>query len=227
MIHLSRFHDKGVSSEDPMLKDNEEWMTLSQAASLLGVHASTVRLWSNKGWIPVHRTPGKHRRYLRSEIELWAKAAGRSPTIEPENIVQLALRRLRIQIREGYLENESWYQRLDEDARAQYQQSGRVLVQGLTSYLSAHGKDTMAEARSLGYEYASRGVRSNLSSVEATRAFLFFRNALLDSMIAVYREAKIASGAAWGELLTKVLAFTDQILITLLETYQRLDTKNP
>jgi len=210
-----------------MPKNNEEWMTLSQAASLLGVHASTVRLWSNKGWIPVHRTPGKHRRFLRSEIELWAKAAGRSSAIEPENIIQLALRRIRIQIREGYLENEPWYQRLDEESRAQYQQSGRVLVQGLTSYLSAHGEDAMAEARSLGYEYASRGARSDLSSVEATRAFLFFRNALLEAMIAVYREAKISSGAAWGELLSKVLAFTDQILVTLLETYQRRDAELP
>jgi len=145
-----------------MLKDKGEWMTLSQAAELLGVHASTVRLWSDKGWIPVHRTPGKHRRYLRSEIELWAKASDRSHTMEPENIVQFALRRIRFQIHEGYLENESWYQQLDDEDRRQYRESGRALVQGLTSYLSAQGKDALAEARSVGYEYASRGVRSNL-----------------------------------------------------------------
>jgi len=210
-----------------MRMEKEEWMTLSQTAGLLGVHASTVRLWSDKGWIPVHRTPGKHRRYLRSEVELWLKAANQSRTMEPENIVQIALRRMRFQIHEGYLENEPWYQRLDDKARSQYQESGRALVQGLTSYLSVQGKDAMGEARSVGYEYASRGVRSHLDRIEAVRAFLFFRNALLESMIAVYREAKIPSGAAWGELLTKVLAFTDQVLITLLETYQLLEDKNP
>lgn len=208
-----------------MLKEKEEWMTLSQAAGLLGVHASTLRVWSDKGWIPVHRTPGKHRRYLRSEVELWAKATNQSHTMEPENLVQFALRRMRFQIHEGYLEKETWYQQLDDEARSQYQESGRALVQGLTSYLSAQGKDAMAEARSVGYEYASRGVRSNLDRLEAVRAFLFFRNALLESMIAVYREAKIPSGTAWGELLTKVLAFTDQVLITLLETYQLLEEK--
>ncbi|MGD0611102.1 MAG: helix-turn-helix domain-containing protein [Anaerolineales bacterium] len=210
-----------------MLKDKGEWMTLSQAAELLGVHASTVRLWSDKGWIPVHRTPGKHRRYLRSEIELWAKASDRSHTMEPENIVQFALRRIRFQIHEGYLENESWYQQLDDEDRRQYRESGRALVQGLTSYLSAQGKDALAEARSVGYEYASRGVRSNLDRIEAVRAFFFFRNALLESMIAIYQEAKVPAGAAWGELLTKVLAFTDQVLITLLETYRILEDKNP
>lgn len=210
-----------------MLKEKGEWMTLSQAAELLGVHASTVRLWSDKGWIPVHRTPGKHRRYLRSEVELWAKAADRSHTMEAENIVQFALRRLRFQIHEGYLENEAWYQQLDDEARHQYQESGRALAQGLTSYLSAQGMDALAEARSVGYEYASRGVRSNLDRIEAVRAFIFFRNALLESMIAVYQEAKIPAGAAWGELLTKVLAFTDQVLITLLETYQLLEEKKP
>jgi len=210
-----------------MLKDKGEWMTLSQAAELLGVHASTVRLWSDKGWIPVHRTPGKHRRYLRSEIELWAKASDRSHTMEPENIVQFALRRIRFQIHEGYLENESWYQQLDDEDRRQYRESGRALVQGLTSYLSAQGKDALAEARSVGYEYASRGVRSNLDRIEAVRAFFFFRNALLESMIAIYQEAKVPAGAAWGELLTKVLSFTDQVLITLLETYRILEDKNP
>jgi excisionase family DNA binding protein len=210
-----------------MSMENDQWLTLSQAAGLLGVHPSTVRLWSDKGHIPVHRTQGRHRRYLRSEVELWVQTARQARSLEPENIVQHALRGMRFQIGEGHLEAETWYQRLDEDARLQYRQSGRLLVQGLASYLASEGSDAIAEARSIGYEYASRGRRYNLDSVEAARAFLFFRNALLESMISVYQEARIPSGAAWGELLARVLAFTDRILITLLETYQVIDNKQP
>jgi len=208
------------------MKEQENWLTLSQAAELLGVHPSTVRLWSDKGQLPVHRTQGKHRRYSRSEVELWAKTVRQPRALEPENVVQHALVRMRFQIGESNLEAEPWYQKLDDEARRQYRQSGRVLVQGLANYLASKGEDAIAEARSIGYEYASRGRRYNLDSIDAARAFLFFRNALLESMVAVYQETKIPSGADWGEMLHKVHAFTDQIMLSLLETYQAFENNH-
>jgi len=208
------------------MPESEKWLNLSQAAELLGVHPSTVRLWSDKGLLPVHRTQGKHRRYRRSEVELWAKTARQPRALEPESVVQHALGRMRFQISEGHLEAQPWYQKLDDEARRQYRMSGRVLVQGLANYLASAGEEAIAEARSFGYEYASRGRRYNLDSIDAARAFLFFRNALLESMVAVYQETKIPSGAAWGEMLHKVHAFTDQIMLSLLETYQAFESNH-
>jgi len=208
------------------MPESEKWLSLSQAAELLGVHPSTVRLWSDKGQLPVHRTQGKHRRYRRSEVELWAKTARQPRSLEPESVVQHALGRMRFQIGEGNLETEPWYQKLDDEARRQYRVSGRVLVQGLANYLASEGEEAIAEARSFGYEYASRGRRYNLDSIDAARAFLFFRNALLESIVAVYQEAKIPSGAAWGEMLHRVHAFTDQIMLSLLETYQAFENNH-
>ncbi len=205
------------------MPESEKWLTLSQAAELLGVHPSTVRLWSDKGLLPVHRTQGKHRRYRCSEVELWAKTASQPLTIEPENVIQHALRRMRFQISESHLEAQLWYQKLDDEARLQYRQSGRVLVQGLANYLTSDGEEAIAEARSIGYEHASRGRRHNLSHIEAVQAFLFFRNILLQAMVAVYQETRIPSGAAWGEMLSRVHAYTDQILLSLLETYQAFE----
>jgi len=208
------------------MPESEKWLSLSQAAELLGVHPSTVRLWSDKGQLPVHRTQGKHRRYRRSEVELWAKTARQPRSLEPESVVQHALGRMRFQIGEGNLETEPWYQKLDDEARRQYRVSGRVLVQGLANYLASEGEEAIAEARSFGYEYASRGRRYNLDSIDAARAFLFFRNALLESIVAVYQEVKIPSGAAWGEMLHRVHAFTDQIMLSLLETYQAFENNH-
>jgi excisionase family DNA binding protein len=205
------------------MRDNiSEWLTLTQAAELLGVHPVTLRKWSDKGNIPVHRTEGKHRRYRRDEIELWALTARQSNASGLENVIQHTLSHMRFQIGEGRLEAEPWYQKLDEKARSQYRQSGRVLVQGLTNYIESDGQDANAEASSVGYEYASRGRQYGLNHVEATRAFLFFRNILLEAMISVYEESNIPSGAAWQEMLHKVHAFTDQIMLSLLETYQAL-----
>jgi len=200
-----------------------DWLSLSTAAELLGVHPSTVRLWSDKGLLPVHRTQGGHRRYKRDEVLLWAQTAREVRTVQPEDMMQSAIRNVRMQVTEGKLEAEPWYQKLDESARIQYRQSSRSLFQGLMNYLASTNEDAASEAFAVGYEYASRARRYNLSYVDATRAFLFFRKVLIESVMKVYSEANIPSGKAWEEMLGKMHTFTDQILISLLDTYQALE----
>jgi excisionase family DNA binding protein len=203
-----------------------EWLSLSSAAELLGVHPNTVRLWSDKGLLPVHRTQGGHRRYKRDEVLLWAQTARETHSVQPEDMMQSAIRNVRMQITEGRLEAEAWYQKLDGDARAQYRQGARSLFQGLMNYLASTNEDAASEAFAVGYEYASRARRYNLSYVDATRAFMFFRSVLIESVMKVYSEANIPSGKAWEEMLAKMHTYTDQILISLLETYQALESNS-
>ena len=201
-------------------KPQEQWLSLSGAAVMLGVHPSTVRLWSDKGIFPVHRTSGGHRRYLRAEVELWMKTSSAKHVIEPTSAMQIAVGKMRMKIAEGRLEAEPWYQKLDESARAQYRGSGMLLVQGLMSFLASSADAATSEAYALGYEYASRARRYGLSNVDATRAFLFFRNSLLESLINAYEEARVPPGLAWGKMLNRIHLFTDSILVNLLQTYQ-------
>ena len=98
-----------------------------------------------------------------------------------------------------------------------------MLMQGLIDFLSSDGKLAQAEAHALGYEYASRGRRHGLSVTDTTNAFLFFRNILLESMLSVYEAAAVQSPFAWSDMFRKVNAFTDQILLALLETYDAFD----
>jgi len=203
-----------------------EWLSLHEAAQMLGVHPSTVRSWANQGHIPVHRTQGGHRRFRRDDVELWMKSQQTDGWIVPELVGQNVLKRTRLQIGEGRLESEAWYQKLDDEARQQYRQSGRSLLQGLITHLNSDDDGMEAEARSLGYEYASRGRRCGLSNVEATHAFQFFRNTLLESMLNVYEDAGVRSPQAWADMFRKVNAFADVIMITLLETYEAFERGN-
>ena len=205
----------------------DEWLSLSEAAKLLGVHPSTVRLWSDKGVLPVHKTQGGHRRYKRGEILLWAETNSRSKVeaLEPEGMMQEVVKNVRMQISEGRLEAESWYQKLDADARMQYRMSARSLFQGLMNYVTINGEEASTEAYAVGYEYASRARRYNLSYVDAAKAFLFFRDTLVESVIKVYSEANVPTKRA-TEIYTKIHTFTDEILISLLETYRKLEHAN-
>jgi excisionase family DNA binding protein len=206
---------------------SDEWLSLSDAAKLLGVHPSTVRLWSDKGVMPVHKTQGGHRRYKRGEILLWAESnsKSRAEALEPEGVMQEVVKNVRMQISEGRLEAESWYQKLDDEARIQYRMSARSLFQGLMNYVATSKEDGTSEAYAIGYEYASRARRYNLSYVDAAKAFLFFRDVLVESVIKVYSEANVPARRA-NEMYTKMHTFTDEILISLLETYRKLENAN-
>jgi excisionase family DNA binding protein len=197
----------------------EDWLSLSEVAGKLGVHPSTVRSWSDQGHLPAHRTQGGHRRYRRSDVDLWIQTHREDSLDEGHMVVQAALKNIRVKVSEGRLENEGWYSKLDDDARLQYRHSGRALLQGLLDSLAQDGEYDETEARSLGFEYASRGWRRGLTAAEASRAFLFFRNTLLDAMLNVFEEASIQTPRAWSDIFRKIYRFTDQIQITLLETY--------
>ncbi len=204
-----------------------EWMNLSEIARELGVHPSTIRNWANQGLIPVHRTPGGHRRFRRDEIELWAQAHQATTSDDAQLVVHTALSRMRFKIGASMIDAEPWYQKLDEKARQQYKLSGRSLLQALSAYLASEGDDGAdAEARALGYEYAVRARRYDLNIMDATRAFLFFRTSLLDAMYGVYEEASVRSPLVWSNMFRRITAFTDHVMITLLETYTAFGRNN-
>jgi excisionase family DNA binding protein len=204
-----------------------DWLSLSDAAKLLGVHPSTIRLWSDKGALPVHKTQGGHRRYKRSEILLWAESNSKSKNeaLEPQGMMNEVMKNIRMQISEGRLQEESWYQKLDEGARIQYRMSARSLFQGLMTYMTTDSDESASEAYAIGYEYASRARRYNLSYVDATKAFLFFRDTLVESVIKVYMDANVPTKQA-TMMYARVHTFTDEILISLLDTFRKLENAN-
>jgi excisionase family DNA binding protein len=200
----------------------DEWLSLSEAAQQLGVHPSTVRSWADHGYLPSQRTQGGHRRFRRSDVELRMHTRGESAAPEAPSVYANVLRNTRVQISESNLEEESWYRKMDNEAREQYRLSGRSLVQGLIGHLTSSDEGLEAEAKSLGYEYASRGQRVGLTSVEAAHAFQFFRTSVIDAILAAYENADVRSPQIWSDLFRKMNSFSDLIIITLLDTYESL-----
>lgn len=59
-----------MGAPGPVGLTRAELMTPDEVATLLAVPVSTVRDWARRGLIP-SRKLGRHRRFLRSEIETW------------------------------------------------------------------------------------------------------------------------------------------------------------
>ena len=112
-------------------KQAEEWLALSDVSSILGMHPSTVRTWADQGILPVYRTQGGHRRFLKKEIDLWVQTSRQKKEVKPENALRDVLRQIRFKIGENQLQSENWYQKLDEEARLKYRMSGKILCKVL------------------------------------------------------------------------------------------------
>ncbi len=198
---------------------NPEWLSLKDAAALLGVHPSTVRKWSNDGKLPVHLTDGGHRRYRTSEVELWRKAQDAPDEVDTGQLLQHVILSVRLLMREQSMENEGWYAHLDNNARDYFRQSGRTLAQAMIGYLTVDGDEATVQAEGLGFDYALRCQKQGLRLVEAAQAFLFFRRLVLEAVGDAYKSARITSPEAWGLLLRKYSHFADQVLVAILENY--------
>lgn len=59
--------------------EDREWLTLGQAAAYLGAAQSTVRKWADGGRLPTFYTPGRHRRFRRSDLDAFLAGSPPAP----------------------------------------------------------------------------------------------------------------------------------------------------
>ncbi len=203
------------------LSNNTDWLNLGEAADLLGVHPSTVRLWSDRGELHAHRTPGKHRRFLRSEVETWA--AMRREEVPPSIgriIVENALNQTRIQMASGKFGNATWYQHLDDRRKAEHREIGRRLMRVILEYIDNENAATMEKGEVIGREYERLGREANLTLSETANIFLYFRDFLYESVIETYQTSHQRNAHEWIHIHQRIAIFTNAVLIALLEAHR-------
>ena len=122
-------------------QSGEEWLSLREAADMLGMHPATVRLWADRNELPSRRTSGGHRRFRRSDIEARLRQeAEPKPNPAAQLLVQSVLGRVRFAFTDGTLDTFPWYQHFDEEARVAYRQIGRRLLDLLLRAVNDNAK---------------------------------------------------------------------------------------
>jgi excisionase family DNA binding protein len=197
-----------------------DWLSLSEAADLLGVHPSTLRTWADRGDLPAHRTPGKHRRFRRADIEHWADSRRAAHASPGQLIVESVLGRTRMQMAEGRLNAEPWYQHFDEARRRELREAGRGQLRLLLAYLSEEGPPDAAAVQALGAAYERLGREAGLSLAETVNVFLYFRDFLYDSVVEVYQASGQRAAREWAAMHRRIASFTNSILLALIEAHE-------
>ena len=193
------------------------WMSLGEVSRALEINEATLRQWADRGRLPVYRTPGGHRRFLREDVEALMRGAAApaplttappvSPDADPED---LALRRIRSKLNRIDLSEQSWMQSFQAEGRDRMRLFGRrllslLLQQNLNARSSRRKDETLSETHMLGHEYGSEMADRGVPLTDSVQAFLFFRQAVVE--------------AVSPERLQQVVEISDRVLVGLVSAY--------
>ncbi|GHO44217.1 MerR family transcriptional regulator [Ktedonospora formicarum] len=199
----------------------DEWLSLRDAAELLGMHPATVRLWADRNELPSRRTSGGHRRFRRTDIEARLRQETElKPNLASQMLIQNLLGRVRLDFTDGTFDKLTWHQHFDDAALNAYRVLGRrvldLLLRGLND--PAHRENLRQEASQLGTEYGTIIRRSHVPVADAVRAFLYFRT-IMDEAVLQLAEVRGAreQDIPWLESLYQIQAITNEILPSLIE----------
>lgn len=210
-----------------MPKQSTDWLTLSEASTLLGVHPITLRSWADSGLVRLFRTPGGHRRFRRTELVAFMET--QSTRTDARALIpapDLTLERIRQEMGNQPIRQAQWYQKLSDEQRSLHRELGQRLLGLLLQFVSRqeNAHEFLEEARDLARQYGVELARAGLGSGDLARAFLFFRRAIIH---ATYDPKGTRSqGDAEGvRLLERINAFMDELLIAALTDYDRAQSQ--
>ncbi len=183
----------------------DQWLSLSQASRLLGVHASTLRRWADTGKVACQRTPGGHRRFSRRRMMQMLEGSGSEAAMEAT--AGLAA---------------PWHQAYEqaglvEDLREVGQRLAGIVMQFLLR--DDNDERYLAEARAAAEAYARRSMAGGIGLRDAVGAFLYYRGMYVD--LAAQTRGGGSEASPGGRSLARYELLMGQVLIALIAEYER------
>ena len=198
---------------------DDEWISLQEASALLGIAASTLRRWGDSGRLPMKRTLGGHRRFLRNAVEQLAN---------PRQ-VQAVTHQRSAPAGPGWgfdtraLARQDWHTRLATRADADRMRGlGQRLLGLLIQYINRREEDDrfLSEARSIGANYGGEAREAGISMHDTVEAFLFFRGSFSRLAMPVPGIAQPHDLAEAATLHGRIGAFMDAVLLGAIDGYE-------
>jgi excisionase family DNA binding protein len=195
------------------------WLTTTEAASLLGVHPSTVRRWADEGSLPVMLTPGGHRRFAGSVIDRFASVAERNPSQLETVWAEHAIAHTRHQIQSRSVPG--WIESLEPDERARGRALGRRLFGLILRYVSlpTGGEDLLEQVREIGRAYGATSMRAEIELRQALEAAMFFRDGVLETAFDLPQRLQLVPGEN-ARLLRRLNPIMNAIQLAIVEAYE-------
>jgi excisionase family DNA binding protein len=197
-----------LQSAYSQITDKSQWLSLRDACRLLDVSNTTLRQWADNGYLRVYRTPGGHRRFLRSDVESFANAPAQAQDQVRDDAVEgSALRKIRRRLGRNDVLQQPWYQSVEEEGKVRMRLFGRRLLSILLQESSARRRrqELLDEAHLLGREYGTEMSERGVALKDTIEAFVFFRTMVLDS----------TNPGSWA----RIIETADRVLVGMADSY--------
>ncbi|MEW6179060.1 MAG: helix-turn-helix domain-containing protein [Chloroflexota bacterium] len=201
----------------------DQWLSLSQAASLLGVHFTTLRRWADQGLIEHIRTPGGRRKFNQKAIEDFLARYRQivALPVELEEIKNEAITKTRQNLQSEIITHQKWYLQMNDAMRQNLRATGQRLIALLFQFCGreSNGEAFLREGEIIAAEYGQVCKSMGLSLSECIQTFLFFRQSMLNSI----HETGTIHGIPDIEsqrLFERVNFFLDRVLIEMAKQYE-------
>ncbi len=197
-----------------------EYLSLSAASRLLGVHSTTLRRWADSGSVPVYITPGGHRRFARSDIEALAARQPLSTQSLTNTWATKALVQTRSELAHAS-QSPAWLAALSPEDRTNWRRIGQQLMGVVLRYVNAHGDDELLlnEARMIGTDYAYNARKVGMPLTAALEAALFFRDSLIEAAMDLPAEANHRPEAS-ARLLRRISRVVNVVQLAVASGYE-------
>ena len=197
-----------LQSAYSQITDKSQWLSLRDACRLLDVSNTTLRQWADNGYLRVYRTPGGHRRFLRSDVESFANAPEQAQDQVRDDAVEgSALRKIRRRLGRNDVLQQPWYQSVEEEGKVRMRLFGRRLLSILLqeSGVRRRRQELLNEAHLLGREYGTEMSERGVALKDTIEAFVFFRTMVLDS----------TNPGSWA----RIIETADRVLVGMADSY--------
>ena len=197
-----------LQSAYSQITDKSQWLSLRDACRLLDVSNTTLRQWADNGYLRVYRTPGGHRRFLRSDVESFANAPEQAQDQVRDDAGEgSALRKIRRRLGRNDVLQQPWYQSVEEEGKVRMRLFGRRLLSILLQESSARRRrqELLDEAHLLGREYGTEMSERGVALKDTIEAFVFFRTMVLDS----------TNPGSWA----RIIETADRVLVGMADSY--------
>ncbi len=193
------------------------WLTLGQASKVLGVDASTLRGWTDAGRVRAYRTPGGHRRYRQDDLAAFLRGHQQERAGKLADLIGPHGARLMPGTSRRDIRRQAWYASVGPEAAETMRVTCRTLMDALAGYLSGgRGQRVAAQAgEEAGRELGRQVAALSLSSADATRAFLFFKESItrtVSSQLPLPAHRKVQS-------IRRIELFLDRVLLHMIAAH--------
>ena len=195
-----------------------QWLTLGEASRFLGVDESTLRGWADAGRIPTFRTPGGHRRFSRAALDRFLDEGRREAEPRLADLIGPHADRL-VPGAIDEIRRQRWYNALDDQTAKAIGLVCHRLMDAMAGYLpgGARQREHLRSGEEAGAELGRRVAALGLSAVDATQAFLFFKQIITEAVstrLPLPPDAKVRS-------LRRIDTFLNAVLLGMMRAFNR------